>query len=220
MAPDDDDADGDAPVPTSEPPEAPCAPAPRGSGLDGPGGRWHAFNALYVKYLPFVRRILSRRGDLAPESAKDLAQTVFVALSHEMDKPEPIRNLEALLVTITKHQVSDHADRWKLPLAGEDETSEVLSEGPDPEQIAALDEHRARLQAHLEAMKRDQATVIVCIDLLEMTFAEVAELEARAPSTVYKRYQRARAVLDERIRAAGERAAPSAPGRGTGGEQD
>ncbi len=115
-------------------------------------------------------------------------------------KDEAVRKPEAMLVTIVGHEVANHG-RLKRPV-GDADVDAVPSAEPDPEQSAELAERRGAIQAHLDAMDPDEAELIVLVDILEMTYAQVAEQKDMPASTVAYRYQRARAHLDERIRGA------------------
>ena len=214
MAPLDDDTETATPAPSdAAPPAAPLARASRPTPLGGPRGIWAAFNALYTRYAPFVRRFLGRRRDLLPESVKDLIQKVWTTVSFEVVKREkrgePIRNPEALIVTIVGHEVSNHKRLRRPPIVVE--TLEIASTERDPEGMAEIYERQGKLLEHFKAMKQDEVELIVCVDVYELTYAETALALRRPLSTVAKQYQRARAILDARIRAAGESAAPSEP---------
>ncbi len=189
-----------APLPSASDAPSLLAPGP----LAGRGGIWRAFNALYEKYVPFVRRFLSRRRELVPASVEDLIQKAFTTVNEQMEKLDaPLANSRAFIVKIVGHEVSNHARLRRLPLEAEDEGLAVPCSRPDPERMAELDERADNLHAHLDAMEEDDANLIRAVDLLGLTYVEVGAIQGRSDDAVGDQYRRARKILNERLRAAG-----------------
>jgi RNA polymerase sigma factor (sigma-70 family) len=218
MAPFKDSTQNDTTDPTDDtadptddpPPAAPLARLSRPGVLAGPGGIWRVFNALYKEFVPFVRRLLIRRRDIVPASVDELVERVFTTLSQVMKKQkEPIRKPAALIVTITGHEVANHKRIKRLPVQVDVELHTIPGPEQDPEGTAEIHERLRTLDAHFKVMKREDMELILCVDVYELTYAETAQALNLPPSTVAKHYHRARAILDELIRATGESAAAS-----------
>ncbi len=189
-----------APLPSAPDAASPLALRP----LAGRGGIWRAFNALYQKYVPFVRRFLSRRRDLVPASVEDLIQKSFTTVNEQMEKLDaPLANSEAFVVKNRRARgLQPHAPPQAAHRGGGRGPRRPLLR-PDPERMAQLDERADKLHAHLDAMEEDDANLIRAVDLLGLTYAEVGAILGCPLQTVATQYHRARKILNERIRAEG-----------------
>ena len=199
MTPEDDKATS-SPANTTKGGSDTPAPAPAAVARPAPRKRWRVFEALFAKYVPFLRKLLARRRGIVPASVEDLIISAFTTLSRRMPGDEPPRNPEAMLVTIVGHKLANRGRLQKADVDREADVDAVPCAEPDPEQYAEIADRRRAIQAHLDAMDPTDAELVVYVDLLEMTYAQVADLQRRPESTVAYPYQRARAHLDARIR--------------------
>jgi RNA polymerase sigma-70 factor (ECF subfamily) len=166
-------------------------------------GEREAFDELVDRWhLPiwrYVRRLVSR-----DEDAEEVTQEVWLRILRGILAVEDPARLPAWIFTIARRAVMDrlrvrYAQAPLVPL--EEELSGLLgSEEPD---LGWMDEEILE-QALLELspMERD---VLVLFHLQELTLREVAEVLGIPAGTVKSRLSRARAALEQRLRAKGAR---------------
>lgn len=140
-----------------------------------------------------------------PFDAEDLTQEVFVRALNALDRYEdreiPFR---AFLATVARNLVRN---RWrrKVPVhVGLDETTEVRSREPGPEERALLHADLGRLAELFAALPEDHRMVLQLRILEGRPTSEVAERMRRSPAAVRVLQHRAltalRAAFNEGVR--------------------
>lgn len=158
---------------------------------------------LDAEHGKFIAAACLAEGDVTKESTKDMAQRVLIIAGEQFDKQDfethgPPANLRGWLVRIIRNDACNHRRVWKLEEADPDADADaVASPTEDPEGTAELAERRAKLTRYLEAIPPDEAEVVWCVDLYEMTIEETATALGRPWGTVAAQLARARKKLEE-----------------------
>lgn len=163
--------------------------------------------SLVADQADFIWRTVRRLG--VPEAmADDATQQVFVIVQSRIESI--IVGRERAFLFGVALNVAAHARRTiaRRREVGEDAAPDVADHAPLPDE--ALDQHRARalLDEVLDGMDIDLRTVLVMVELEELTMAEVADLLAIPPGTIASRLRRAREEFQksaQRVRARTER---------------
>jgi RNA polymerase sigma factor (sigma-70 family) len=164
----------------------------------------------------FIREACRAQGDVNEESTKDLAQGVLETAGklfdkHEFDKNGTPKNLRGWLFRLVSNAASNHRQLWKPKAQEGADPADMFTPTPDPEGTAALAERRAKLSRYVKDLPPQEAEVVLCVDLYEMTLEETAKALQRPWGTVAAQLARARKKLhelaqeSERATAAGER---------------
>ncbi len=133
-------------------------------------------NSLCKHHEAFVEMLLERRKDVLEESRKDLRQRVLVILCNHVAKTRTVpENVEAWLGAVVQKEVKNHKDLWRPPVEeGADAEAVPQSSGPAAEGAADIAARRAKLERCLAHLPEDQAAVIRCLELFEMSLEEAA----------------------------------------------
>jgi RNA polymerase sigma factor (sigma-70 family) len=187
-------------------------------------GKRDAFvRRLDAEHGRFLRATCRAQGDVNEESTKDLAQRVLITAGEQFDKHDfethglP-KNLRGWLFTLVRNEASNRRRVWKPKVEQGADVEAASCPAPDPEGTAVLAERRAKLSRYLAALPREEAEVVSCIDLYEMTIEQTATAVRRPWGTVAAQLARARAKLVElvheskRATDAGERRRPVGQG--------
>ena len=177
------------------------------------GKRAALLTALCTEHGAFIQQRLLARGDVLEESTKDLTQEVLLTLCKEVEK-KPIENVRGFLRGVIRNQVSNHKRHWIPEGQPGAEVDAEVSPSTSPEGKAERAERRAKLTRYLTTLPQEEAEVIRCIDLYEMTLRATAEAVRRPCGTVATQYARAKVTLaelahaSERATALGKRRRP------------
>lgn len=178
------------------------------------GGKGLRFDAVYDEWFDFVWRSARRLG-VHDASLDDVAQDVFLVVYRRLAEFEGRSTLKTWLFGITLRVVSD----WRRTKRRKGGLSELPPEdalacarsGPADELERA--ESARLLSAMLSELDDDKRTVLVMIELEELTAPEVASLLGVPLNTVYSRLRVAREEFERALarhrakeRSGGERA--------------
>jgi RNA polymerase sigma factor (sigma-70 family) len=192
--------------PPREPPEPrrepePVARGPRAIILpegQTPEERRAWLDTLCREHEELVDALLARRNDVLEESRKDLRQRVLVILYEHVVKTEQVpEHMRAWLGAVIRKEVRNHKDRWR-PDVQEGADAEAVPAGSEkePERAVDLAGRRARLERCLEQLPAEQAAVIRCLELFEMTLAETAAAMGKPTSSVFDLARKAAEKLE------------------------
>jgi RNA polymerase sigma factor (sigma-70 family) len=168
-------------------------------------------NDLCREHVQLVEELLERRKDVLAESRKDLRQRVLLVLCHHVEDTRRVpENMRAWLDSVVRREVKNHKDLWKPPvLEGADAETVPACLEEQPEGAADLAERRAKLERCLDLMPGDQAAVIRCTQLFDMTLEETATAMGKPASTVFDLSQKAGEKVARLMRALTGGASPA-----------
>lgn len=167
------------------------------------------FTKLYEENFDFVWRSVRMLG-LAPDTADDAAQDVFLVAHRRLSDFEGRSNARTWLFAIALRVVSDHrrSRRRKLRLL-----ERVMSMIPEPAntpfEAAVGTERRDALLCALDGLPDDQRAVFVLADIEEMSAPEIASALDVNLNTVYSRLRSARKTMAVRLSKLGASQPPS-----------
>lgn len=146
------------------------------------------------------------------EDAQDLAQETFVRMFRALERYDPERPFAAWLYTITARLAIDHIRRRRvrpMPLVVQDEgeqerTLDIPDTAPGPDVVTAHREEEQRAQDLIDTLPAHYRVVVAMRHQQDMSYEEIADALHLPLGTVKARIHRARALLKERIEAAGE----------------
>lgn len=179
------------------------------------------FMAAFRKdYARFIEVELRRKATLSPASVEDLGQLVLEVVDrHHGGNTLPAQEkMRAFLRGIVRKLL---LHRWRDRARGLDvdrgaDLEALLDDARSPESRARLVEYAAKLQRYLAELSKEEAEVVECVELQEMSIADAATELGLPYEKAYRRYQRGRKKLEERARAS-EAAAAARLARPTGG---
>jgi RNA polymerase sigma factor (sigma-70 family) len=167
-------------------------------------GKRDAFvRMLDAEHGTFIAAACRAEGDVTAESIKDMAQRVLIIAGEQFDKQDfethgPPANVRGWLVRIVRNEACNHRRVWRLEEAvPEADALVIASPTEDPEGTAQLAEQRAKLFRYLDAIPQDEAEVVLCIDLYELSIEQTAKAVGRPWGTVAAQLARARKKLEE-----------------------
>jgi RNA polymerase sigma factor (sigma-70 family) len=138
-----------------------------------------------------VEDLLARRRDVLEESRQDLRNRVLVILCEHVKKTKQVpEDMKAWLHGVIRKQVRNHKDKMdKWRTRGEEGVDvEALPAGSEDEPEGAADRagRSAKLSRCLPYLPADQAAVIRCVRLFEMTLEETAGVMGKPLSNVHR----------------------------------
>lgn len=154
------------------------------------------FAALFTEHGPFIRRMLLRRKDILPESAKDVQQRAFLILSDHIEKKGLPKNVRGFLIGVVRRDVANHKAAWRPDIDTEADGEAVSCGLPDPERAAQIAEQWETLMRYLQRLPADESDVFELVVLDGKTIAEAARELGRPLSTAAEQLGRARERLD------------------------
>ncbi|MFO0757511.1 MAG: sigma-70 family RNA polymerase sigma factor [Byssovorax sp.] len=144
-----------------------------------------------------VLALLLGRGDLLPESTKDLAQETLLALCIQIrDKSMP-DNVQAFLAGVVKNQARMHKRDFRPPIHPGADAEAHAASAPDPEARAEEAELRGKLDRYAEELTQEEAKVVRHFFALGLSVSETARVLGVPRGTVATQLARARAKLEE-----------------------
>jgi DNA-directed RNA polymerase specialized sigma24 family protein len=162
-------------------------------------------NGLCKEHGKLVEELLELRKDILEESRKDLQQKVLMVLWGHVEETRSVPvHMRAWLNEVVTKEVRNHKDLWKPPVKdGADAEAEAVPAWPErgPEGTADLAERREKLERCLPFLPRDQAAVIRCVYLFDMTFEQTATATGKPLSTVFLLAEKAGKKLVKLMRA-------------------
>jgi RNA polymerase sigma-70 factor (ECF subfamily) len=147
----------------------------------------------------FVWRSLRRLG--VPEAdAEDVAQEVFMTLSHRLSDVVAGCERAFLYRTAVNHAAHVHRSRARRREVSEPALDEAPSSARTPEDLLAGARARALCHELLDELSLEQRAVFVLYELEEMTMNEIAEMLELPMGTVASRLRRGRDAFEKRLR--------------------
>jgi RNA polymerase sigma-70 factor (ECF subfamily) len=156
-----------------------------------------AVRELFDAHFDVVWRTVRRLG-LAPASADDVAQEVFVVAARKLDAIEAGRERSFLVGTAIRLAANARRSRDRHAVVDIDDLA-VASERPLPDALVDARRSLALLDTALAALPDELRVVLVLTELDAMTQPEVAELLGIPLGTIASRIRRARYELATRV---------------------
>ncbi|MFN0120622.1 MAG: RNA polymerase sigma factor [Blastocatellia bacterium] len=170
-------------------------------------GDEEAFVSLYRRRQAGVYRFALRMSG-SESVAEDVTQEVFIALMRNPNLFQPGRaSLATYLFGIARNQVLRHAQRNRTWVEiGADDVEEAAGEltaNSDPLLDLARSETVGIVRQAIGSLPGHYREVVVLCELHEVNYTEAAEIIGCPVGTVRSRLNRARALLVDKLRAAG-----------------
>lgn len=157
-----------------------------------------AFDALYVRYGPQVRRYLSRRLN-RHELIDDVLQDVMLVLWQHAGKVPKTVPLGAWLCGVARHKASKVVARVAAPPRSQ--ASYANREEDEPEAVILRQEHGRTLARALAALPLRERTALELLVYHGYSRGDIAAVTGDPVSTVRTRVSRARHRLQARVAA-------------------
>ena len=167
-------------------------------------GNLDAFNHLVIAYQDMAYNLAYR---LIGERtiAEDIVQDAFLCAYQKLQTFR-YGSFKSWLLRIVTNACYDELRRWKrrpevvLAAADEDQDSQesliwLRDPGSTPEEISLNSELSSTIQSGLFSLDLEQRSVIILVDLLEVGYAEAAEILGVPIGTVKSRLRRARSRM-------------------------
>ena len=178
-----------------------------------------AFDRAYAAYHPRLLRFLLRLSGRR-DTAEDLAQETWLKVARAAPTLREDTRFAAFLFTVARNAFVSHR-RWSLL-----DLSRIVTVGldvvdaisPDAEPDVQHDRAReiARVEAALAALPLRSREVLLLVAIEGLEQDEVAQILGISYDAVRQRLHRARAQLDDRVRALERSLRPAAAGGPTG----
>lgn len=165
-----------------------------------------AFAALYQRHHLGVYRFARTMAGSAA-AAEDVTQEVFLAFMQGLDRYDETRgSLRTYLYGVARN-VSRHRLRKEMRLVAHDNQSwrEPQTIGDDPVQLVVRLESAARVRRYIRGLSSRYREILILCDLQELSYEDAARVAGTRVGTVRSRLHRARQMLAERMRGAGDR---------------
>jgi RNA polymerase sigma-70 factor (ECF subfamily) len=149
-----------------------------------------AFGQLYTKYVDKIYNyVYYRTGN--PQDAEDLtAKTFYQALRHVHRYVDRGLPFSAWLYRIAHNLVANwHRDRSRRQVISLD-TLALVSERPDPESRAQLEDDEQRLLRIIRHMPDDRQQLLILKFVEQMTNREIAQIMGRTEGAIKSLYHR------------------------------
>lgn len=171
-----------------------------------------AFDLLVRKYQYKLIKLVSRY--VSPADAPDVAQEAFIKAYRAVDGFKgnsafytwlyriAINTAKNYLVARSRRPASQDIDVADAEAYG---ISDQLTSQDTPEQLALSEEIRDTVAASIAALPPDLRTAIVLREVEGLSYEEIAEAMECPVGTVRSRIFRARAAVDEKLTALGEK---------------
>ncbi|MAA75293.1 MAG: RNA polymerase sigma factor RpoE [Salinisphaeraceae bacterium] len=171
-----------------------------------------AFDLLVRKYQYKLIKLVSRY--VSPADAPDVAQEAFIKAYRAVDGFKgnsafytwlyriAINTAKNYLVARSRRPASQDIDVADAEAYG---ISDQLTSQDTPEQLALSEEIRDTVAATIAALPPDLRTAIVLREVEGLSYEEIAEAMECPVGTVRSRIFRARAAVDEKLTALGEK---------------
>ncbi|ABV94162.1 RNA polymerase [Dinoroseobacter shibae DFL 12 = DSM 16493] len=156
-------------------------------------GDKRAMHALYLRYNDAIYAFsLSRAGN--PELASDCVHDTMLDVWRTAAKFQGRSSVKTWLFSIARNKLVD-ALRKRGKHAYVEDVPEVEDTAPNPEAAAIAAAERARLHHCLEGLSGPQRAAVRLAFLEELTYPEVAEIEAVPVGTIKTRIHHAKRAL-------------------------
>ncbi len=140
-----------------------------------------------------------KRGDIRPESAREMLHDVFLTAGERARDHEVPANTEAMLVTVTGFAICNHGRRRRRrpPMDDEAELDDMPGSRPDGDRRVHIGECERIVAQILAVMPPAAGELIRRIDLEELSHAEAAALLGRRVDLVKRQHARAVEKFEE-----------------------
>jgi len=165
--------------------------------LDGDEG---AFEALFRRYEPIVRRLLTHAtGDA--EVVDDLCQEVFLKVFRNVSRFRFRASIKTWIYRVAVNVAIDFSRGSARRRLAEPEPDwdRVPARGPDPAEEAARRELRALVRRYMMELKPKLRTTLVLREIHGLGYAEIAQVMRCPIRTVETRLRRAREQILARM---------------------
>lgn len=169
-------------------------------------GRHAAFDELASRYrgpvYAYCLRLLGR-----PEDAEDLVQDVFVQLLRSLPSARTDVPLRPWIFVIARNKCLDqHKRRRSIPftdaVTGDEPVAELPDQRPLPDEVAERAELTHQIRREIAALPERYRRVVALRYAGELSFAEIGNVLDLPENTVKTHFQRAKALLRQRLAAA------------------
>jgi len=161
--------------------------------LAAAAGDRRALEVLLERHVDYVhavcRRVLGH-----PEDALDAAQEAMIAVARRIGSFDGRAQFTTWLYRVATNAALDEARRRKRRPAPTDDEALATPSTPGPERVVAA---RLDVDAALARLPEDFRTAVVLRDLLDLDYAEIAEVLDIPIGTVRSRISRGRRLLGE-----------------------
>ena len=131
----------------------------------------NAFNRLYTTYFQVVTQFVAGYVN-DKETAKDIAQDVFLILWDNREKIDTSYPAKAYLLTLARNRALDYLKHQRVEESNEQELAEWLDNAP--EDWRAIEEREERLRQKMQELSEKQRTAIVKCVVDGKTYQEAA----------------------------------------------
>lgn len=155
-----------------------------------------SFDAFYVRYVPFVRRILAQRGVTEPD-LDDVTQETFVTVHRLLPGFEGRSSIETWLHSVAWRVAANHRRRkrmrgsWFGPVAPNAES--------EPSLVAD------RYVASFDLIDDDNRDLLALHEIGGLSISSLAELTGKARATIRRRLESGRAAIERALSRRGPR---------------
>lgn len=170
--------------------------------------RADAFEELYNRYSAAIVSI-ARRFTADRVAADEATQAAFLALWDRAGELEPNSRLRSWLAAVARNRAIDKQRRKRFDTVPLFAHHDVVSEQHGPEEHAIMNERKRDIRKALDALPRDQRTVIELAYFGGLSQSEIAELLGEPLGTVKSRIRLAMQRLPATIASKEERYGPS-----------
>ena len=140
-----------------------------------------------------------KRGDIRPESAREMLHDVFLTAGERARDHEVPANTEAMLVTVTGFAICNHGRRRRRrpPMDDEAQPDDMPGSRPDGDRRVHMSECERIVGQILAVMPPAAGELIRLIDLEERSHADAAALVGRRVELVKRQHARAVEKFEE-----------------------
>ncbi|MEN6459785.1 MAG: sigma-70 family RNA polymerase sigma factor [Syntrophomonas sp.] len=173
-------------------------------------GDAEAFEEIVKKYQNKVYALTFRyMGN--EEDAYDMAQEAFLKAYRSLGTFKGDSSFSTWLYRVTTNVCLDELRRRKrriLPLSldeplntrgGEEVEKELIDQAPTADQIYEQKEFSQYIQSQLDKLKPDYKAILVLRDIMDLSYAEIADVLKCSVGTVKSRLSRARMVFRDKF---------------------
>jgi len=162
------------------------------------------FDAVYDEHFPFVWRTAGRMG-VAEDALDDVCQEVFVVVHRRLAEFEGRSSLKTWIFGILHNVVLVHlralsrkspAHRSEAPLV---DPETLVDAAAGPYEHLSNAEAGAIAQSILDQLDEDKRTVLILVELEEMSVTEVAEATGTNVNTAHARLRAARKQFTQAV---------------------
>jgi RNA polymerase sigma-70 factor (ECF subfamily) len=164
-----------------------------------------SFEAIYDEFFDLVWRSIRRLG-VPPALVDDAVQEVFLVVHRRLGTFEGRSSLKTWIFSIVTRVASEHrrtlrrkSPHTRTPEAAVEADSIPDERGQGPHEALERRESARLLHRLLDELDDDKRTVLVLVELEEMTVPEIADALGENPNTLYARLRAARRDFEQAV---------------------